>query len=109
MLRPPPRSTLFPYTTLFRSAVAAHAGREDAHLDRVEHAPVIRYFVEAVPLVAGAQDPGLLALGELLGRHVLERQLVDALDVPGREEPVLLFLELAPHAAHRLAEVDGLV
>src|SRR5207302_7273015 len=25
MLRPPPRSTLFPYTTLFRSAVAACA------------------------------------------------------------------------------------
>src|SRR5205814_6329213 len=24
MLRPPPRSTLFPYTTLFRSAAAAH-------------------------------------------------------------------------------------
>src|SRR5207248_10014800 len=31
ILRPPPRSTLFPYTTLFRSlgvAIAEHAGRE---------------------------------------------------------------------------------
>src|SRR3712207_7086376 len=28
MIRRPPRSTLFPYTTLFRSKAAAHAGRE---------------------------------------------------------------------------------
>src|SRR5256885_12741463 len=26
MIRPPPRSTLFPYTPLFRSGVAGHAG-----------------------------------------------------------------------------------
>src|SRR3712207_7178551 len=34
MIRQPPRSTLFPYTTLFRSAPAeraAHAGKVDAH------------------------------------------------------------------------------
>src|SRR5438034_7834743 len=30
MIRRPPRSTLFPYTTLFRS----HRAREDAHRDR---------------------------------------------------------------------------
>src|SRR5260370_6867810 len=43
MIRRPPRSTLFPYTTLFRSARfvaprgrggAGHAGREDPHLLR---------------------------------------------------------------------------
>src|SRR5690242_20774549 len=28
MLRRPPRSTLFPYTTLFRSLVVGHVGRE---------------------------------------------------------------------------------
>src|SRR3712207_7029748 len=28
MIRRPPRSTLFPYTTLFRSRSAVHAGRE---------------------------------------------------------------------------------
>src|SRR3712207_8446749 len=32
MIRRPPRSTLFPYTTLFRSAVAAGAGAEQDHL-----------------------------------------------------------------------------
>src|SRR2546427_2709712 len=54
MIRRPPRSTLFPYTTLFRSRVVAHhsdpspaisrGGRDDrdgvghhpAHIDRVE-------------------------------------------------------------------------
>src|SRR3712207_9346886 len=30
MIRRPPRSTLFPYTTLFRSVGVAAAGREDA-------------------------------------------------------------------------------
>src|SRR5258708_26987773 len=31
MIRRPPRSTLFPYTTLFRSALAAAAGRRLDH------------------------------------------------------------------------------
>src|SRR2546430_9074804 len=30
MIRRPPRSTLFPYTTLFRSGVLPHVGRERA-------------------------------------------------------------------------------
>src|SRR5436190_4977709 len=30
MIRPPPRSTLFPYTTLFRSEPAAHYQRDPA-------------------------------------------------------------------------------
>src|SRR5688572_32053944 len=37
MIRPPPRSTLFPYTTLFRSVVdpaAGRAGRAQPLLDR---------------------------------------------------------------------------
>src|SRR5688572_31979576 len=33
MLRPPPRSTLFPYTTLFRSSQVALDHRHDALLD----------------------------------------------------------------------------
>src|SRR2546427_7938409 len=36
MIRRPPRSTLFPYTTLFRSHVAPHLGRQDG--DGVQHA-----------------------------------------------------------------------
>src|SRR3989449_3834167 len=34
MIRRPPRSTLFPYTTLFRSLLEASAGRLDAALVR---------------------------------------------------------------------------
>src|SRR5687767_15765725 len=34
MIRRPPRSTLFPYTTLFRSVVA---GRKDCHDSRAAH------------------------------------------------------------------------
>src|SRR5687768_18050704 len=38
MLRRPPRSTLFPYTTLFRSASPAHYGRRHARPDREQGA-----------------------------------------------------------------------
>src|SRR3989475_6054708 len=37
MIRRPPRSTLFPYTTLFRSLLGVAGGIADAHL---EHEPV---------------------------------------------------------------------
>src|SRR4051794_41443806 len=59
MIRPPPKSTLFPYTTLFRSPVLAHGGGARGH----------------EPLVAGVDveqvaqpAPGALpfALGDLV-------------------------------------------
>src|SRR5438270_6578562 len=34
MIRPPPRSTLFPYTTLFRSEQLGHEGERDRREDR---------------------------------------------------------------------------
>src|SRR4051812_49570135 len=38
MMRRPPRSTLFPYTTLFRSGRVRRAGADaDRHPDRVDH------------------------------------------------------------------------
>src|SRR2546425_12029240 len=37
MIRRPPRSTLFPYTTLFRSLPAPVGGRQERHLDPVPH------------------------------------------------------------------------
>src|SRR5438105_6544305 len=36
MIRPPPRSTLFPYTTLFRSQQAASQDRHSWHLPGVD-------------------------------------------------------------------------
>src|SRR5256885_9638619 len=54
MIRRPPRSTLFPYTTLFRSQVALHAGDEVFgelfHVAKVEERDLI-FFEE--PVVAG--------------------------------------------------------
>src|SRR2546430_7850516 len=45
MIRRPPRSTLFPYTTLFRSRVPLEAGRRDA-------SPGIRGAASAAPRLA---------------------------------------------------------
>src|SRR3712207_8594814 len=45
MIRRPPRSTLFPYTTLFRSALADDCGDERVRIDAgpdAAHAPVHR-------------------------------------------------------------------
>src|SRR3712207_9179879 len=53
MIRRPPRSTLFPYTTLFRSEVLCRAGFLIAHR-------VLRSFVDAQLVVAerlAARDP----------------------------------------------------
>src|SRR5205814_2360035 len=85
------------------------AGRQDADLDRIEHAPVVGDLVEAVPLVAGTQDPGVLFSTKNFRRNILEWHLANALHVPWREEPVLLLLELAPYAADCLAKIDRLL
>src|SRR3712207_7438293 len=58
MIRRPPRSTLFPYTTLFRSVVGVHVAHvEEAHL--ADH----RADVAARLRVVGD-------VGQALGRHV---------------------------------------
>src|SRR2546427_1216312 len=51
MIRRPPRSTLFPYTTLFRSRVREKAGRR----------PDLRGNLASTP--TGALPPGLFACG----------------------------------------------
>src|SRR3712207_7078253 len=50
MIRRPPRSTLFPYTTLFRSVHVVLTGAEVAALDRVVEQPVHAVAVVAVVL-----------------------------------------------------------
>src|SRR5436190_9779103 len=48
MLRPPPRSTLFPYTTLFRSQFSVAAcGRRNRH-GHARPLPKMRVFVDAI-------------------------------------------------------------
>src|SRR2546427_323696 len=97
MIRRPPRSTLFPYTTLFRSAGAARpAGR----------------FAASVGARRAAQDDGR---GRGLGRARAARRRLDALlgrerARPRREErPVTAFLEIADLAKRfdATVAVDG--
>src|SRR3712207_7064763 len=57
MIRRPPRSTLFPYTTLFRSEVIVREGRAP----RVVGARYVMAQVERYPAVAYAADRPLLA------------------------------------------------
>src|SRR3712207_8615268 len=76
MLRRPPTSTLFPYTTLFRSALERHAPREHA----VQHA------AEAVDVGPRVDRVAL----DLLGRHIARRdheraRLRDAALLAGHE------------------------
>src|SRR2546421_10073064 len=68
MIRRPPRSTLFPYTTLFRSDRASSAGHADRHLAaRAPHrdaAPAVRHD-HAWPLVVA----DAVAAAQLLGGY----------------------------------------
>src|SRR5256885_13159292 len=68
MIRRPPRSTLFPYTTLFRSEDRLHRGGPDV-LDGIQaEADVAADDAEVVPRLVhvGRQhlDPHLLAAGD---------------------------------------------
>src|SRR2546429_6222805 len=70
MIRRPPRSTLFPYTTLFRSDVAHERKAEDAHrllpVDERDHAA-------PAPLLELDEEPQPSHLQELLLQDRLER------------------------------------
>src|SRR5690554_804083 len=71
MIRPPPRSTLFPYTTLFRSEVDALIAAKDAaqtELDAAEAA------IDALP-EGSAKDDLVAELGT-------EQDRLDAIEVP---------------------------
>src|SRR3989475_1321578 len=91
MIRRPPRSTLFPYTTLFRSPVGAGFLVDDVHDDDAADVPqpqLARYFARRLDV--GLQDR---ALGVLLARvatrvHVDRGEGLGRLDdqvAPGRE------------------------
>src|SRR5690554_7000470 len=82
MIRPPPRSTLFPYTTLFRSAVGERVELEHAH--------------RAVP--EDGAGPGDL------GRVLRGRGRPDVEDLPavGRSEEHTSELQSRPHLVCRL-------
>src|SRR3712207_7728611 len=74
MIRRPPRSTLFPYTTLFRSASARSPGQGEVERGAAAGRP-LRPHVAAVslhnPPYRHESDPGALEL--LLAVQALER------------------------------------
>src|SRR5258705_7204755 len=84
MIRRPPRSTLFPYTTLFRSRPTAdHVGRGQANADGIERrAPPLGTFVRASqPELAGGEaqrseehTSELQSLRHLVCRLLLEKK-----------------------------------
>src|SRR3712207_9340450 len=67
MIRRPPRSTLFPYTTLFRSARRAADPRDEAHDAEV----AIRIGSERT--LQGLGEQGLQLRSQERGDHVLVR------------------------------------
>src|SRR5690348_17974419 len=75
MIRPPPRSTLFPYTTLFRSGRRHRLGPPrgaDTHPGGVRRGEVLaRCVADPAPdgECLGGERNGPLGLGLLLGAH----------------------------------------
>src|SRR2546430_11740608 len=70
MIRRPPRSTLFPYTTLFRSPGRAVPARAAAPADRARR----RVRGQPQRRARGAQPPGRRAPGQRSEEHTSELQ-----------------------------------
>src|SRR3712207_8799567 len=75
MIRRPPRSTLFPYTTLFRSREAEFPARAP-RLRIGEHGPVAAGLEQVTAVVLAPRDAGVdrarqAELDHLLGRHAV--------------------------------------
>src|SRR2546429_1834199 len=77
MIRRPPRSTLFPYTTLFRSALAAQAATPVRKLVLNEAGPVLgRAALERMAAYVGLQPefPDMAQAEERSEEHTSELQ-----------------------------------
>src|SRR2546425_2902387 len=75
MIRRPPRSTLFPYTTLFRSTAALHRASCSLHANRRQllgRGPVAELAV-VIPSRSVDHTPDLQSLAELVCRPHLEK------------------------------------
>src|SRR5437667_6102803 len=78
-IRPPPRSTLFPYTTLFRSidATTRHAGSA-GHRDQPRHALADRTLSDVEPLGRSEEHTSeLQSHHDLVCRLLLEKKKQD--------------------------------
>src|SRR3712207_7334905 len=75
MIRRPPRSTLFPYTTLFRSLVGGDAGRGRTIFN--ERADVQCLRCHAVKGEGGNAGPDLAGIGRRQTREYLLESVID--------------------------------
>src|SRR3712207_6893314 len=73
MIRRPPRSTLFPYTTLFRSDRGAEVPQH--RVLAADHQRVADHLV-----AEGAADPGLRGVADVVEVEQQERSALTALD-----------------------------
>src|SRR2546430_7828232 len=107
MIRRPPRSTLFPYTTLFRSRFGSSAGPRSrrAHLGRQQ-------FHAAAPsfdLLAGRRADGVHFDGEGMGHLAVAQDLhslpIGVLDEPRLDEALGVHHRVGAERGQRL-EID---
>src|SRR5687768_17911182 len=83
MLRPPPRSTLFPYTTLFRSDETKAAFREKCRREGRTASDAVRSFIDE-------QLRSEEHTSELQSRlHLVCRLLLEKKKLPSDQRPVL--------------------
>src|SRR3712207_8899661 len=92
MTRQPPRSTLFPYTTLFRSVVGPWQGQRGAE-PRVHHMVVARRDLDAAGEVGAAEaDAGAGRGGAQAQRHPPTRSEEHTSELQSRPYPVCRLL-----------------
>src|SRR3712207_9046834 len=92
MIRRPPRSTLFPYTTLFRSVVEAAAVRENDRYLGVLLGFNVKVLEDAQK---EAQDRGVKIFNEQI-IYNLVRSYTDWVTYQREHEELILFNELPP-------------
>src|SRR5438105_9557391 len=101
MIRPPPRSTLFPYTTLFRSPRRSERRRESAARDgkramRSTHGSVTRSSAPKLPRTWRSEEhtSELQSRVDLVCRLLLEKKKVDLAVEHDPETAVLVAKQL---------------
>src|SRR5438132_2184107 len=102
MIRPPPRSTLFPYTTLFRSVICAIAFFAGAFLRNLQ--------LPAIALVLRSEEhtSELQSHSDLVCRLLLEKKKKNNnatnIDIKLDISPTFLSLIVTPHPSAIIAD-----
>src|SRR5437868_12537027 len=102
MIRPPPRSTLFPYTTLFRSSTAVHSSSflPDLALDSAARSRVAVAVIAPSPLVRSEEHTSeLQSRFDLVCRLLLEKK-------KKHDRLYRSPINGIDHSRHRLAHAD---